>query len=524
MSDAESPLLATCVVGAGPAGLLFSLVAGIRREQLELTDVWPIVLVDKRTSYERTHRLRIDSEPYLAAQATLNHALLDELIEFLDAQRFRPAANELEAVLLSLVSQLGIRKLRATVGPDQGELDLRQLRRALQARGTIARHTRLSIVAADSVSSRTRGLVAGAVPAVEQVHQTVARLRIDADNLPEKLDRVRQFKLAKLLGSALDYRANPNGFAEVDLFLSPAEHEAVVALGARPVSPVPLTPEVLASLRAPLFGGVAQYLKWNLGPSECAVSVYSTFVLEHRYSEQVTFEVPAIGAQVFLVGDAAVSLPFFRGMACLMKCVNELAAVHAELAPTAITAGSFAQSAQRYDTKVRAIRQAEVRTVETRARAVSVAREVTRVSSISPFPIQTWLLSIRPFLQPAGRLTKQLAVTIVLAGLAAVLAIASPQLGLAGLLSIPLQAASGFLYRAGLDDPIGPNRWISRICRLQMVALILAGALVAVVNPFESGIWIRLGAAVGWFILGLVFIAGMYAAESAGTSRAARAA
>ncbi|NNE96308.1 MAG: hypothetical protein HKN24_09800 [Acidimicrobiales bacterium] len=512
MDEEPDPAIATCVVGAGPAGLLFCLVAGIRRRQLDIEDAWPIALVDKRDSYERTHRLRMDNGPYLAARDELQHELFDELITFLESERFRPAANALESVLLDLVSRLGISKTLAHVGSGPGEFDIRRLRSAMHKRNLAGSRTQLTVVGADSVNSATRALVAGDVPTVERVHQTVVRLRLDGDELPDRLNRVNQFKLAKLLGSALDYRANPNGFAEVDLFLNPDEHDSIVALGARPSNPVQLTPELLTSIDAPLFSQVVRYMMGNLGRTGVEVSVSSTFRLEHRYSEQVTFSLPELHTHVLLVGDAAVSLPFFRGMACLMKSVSALVRAHTDMA-TATEANRVATACARYNDDVAAIRAKEVRTVETRARAVRLARELVRVSSLSPFPMQTWLLSIRPLARPSGRLTNRLVATMVIATAAAALAISSPQLGLLGLLSLPLQAAAGHLYRSSLDDWRGPNAWISRFCRLQMLALIVAGAVIAIVNPFDSGIWIRLGASIGWFALGVVFIAGMYTAE-----------
>ncbi len=510
----------TVVVGAGPAGLLFSLVAAIRAGDSQPA----IVLVDKRVDYERSHRLRMDRRPYLIAQESLDHPLYDELITFLDAENFRPAANHLESTLLGLVGRLGIDKHQLTVGGEAGELGLVELRHHLEGAGVLAPGGRLMVVGADSVKSSIRTLVADPTGSVERVHQTVARLRIDGESLPSSLDPIRQLKVAKLLGSAIDYRFNQNGFAEIDLFLSPEEHRMVEGLGARPADPIVLTSSVLDVLDAPLFASVVDHLVDDLGPGPNVVSIHSTFRLEHRYQKQVAYLDPlgtegsGIGGStaVFLVGDAAVSLPFFRGMACLMACADELASVHTDLAQGTDGPVDMHAAVARYNQSVDAIRKKEVATVETRARAVSVARELVRISSMAPFPMQTWLLSIRSHgdrPSPRPRFTKTLAVTIVLLTLAALLAMASPVLGLAGLLSIPVQAGAGALYRSDLASPRRPNPAVAVACRLQVLVLTVAGLVVALFGPFGAGWWIRLGAAVGWWVLGLCFVAGMYLYE-----------
>ena len=513
----------TIVVGAGPAGLLFCLVAAIRSN----TEQPAIVLIDKRTTYERTHRLRMDRRPYLAVQEQLGNVLFDELIDFLDAENFRPAANQLEAKLQELVARAGIDRQQLTVGDGPGEYDLAGLRLGLEGAGVLEPGGQLMVVGADSVKSATRALVADEAATVERVHQTVARLRIDGESLPESLDPIRQLKVAKLLGSAIDYRFNQNGFAEIDLFLSPEEHQAVEGLGARPADPVAMTPELLDGLGAPLFASVVDHLAGELGPGPNRVSIHSTFRLEHRYQQRVAFfdEPGVVGdTAVFLVGDAAVSLPFFRGMAALMACVDQLASVHADLDRYADGTRDLASAVLRYDNAVAAIRKREVATVESRARAVRVARELVRVSAMAPFPIQTWLLSVRsaPRNVPAGRqMGASLAITVVLVALAATRAVMSPLIGVVGLLCVPIQIGAGALYRSDLASPRRPNPAMALVCRFQVVALMIAGLVIAVANPFASGWWIRSGAAVGWWVLGLVFVAGMYLYEElAGRSAA----
>lgn len=506
----------TVVVGAGPAGLLFCLVAAIRAGGKDPA----IYLVDKRASYERSHRLRIDRRPYETVRTQLDHPLFDQLIDFLEIENFRPAANQLEAKLEELVGELGITKRQLVIGRGEGEVDLIELRARLEASRTLEPGGDLLVVGADSVKSATRALVASEADSVEHVHQTVARLRIDGDALPQSIDLVRQLKIAKLLGSAIDYRFNQNGFAEIDLFLSPEEHRMVEALGARPVAPVELTQRLLDGLDAPLFASVFDHLERGLSESTNRVSIHSTFRLEHRFQRKVGFvggESIGPSTAVCLAGDAAVSLPFFRGMACLMACVDQLAMVHADLASASAERRDLEGGAERYDMAVASIREREVATVESRARAVRAARELVRVSSMAPFPIQTWLLSLRQTPSPRTdrRFTMPLIMTTLLVVIAAALAVLSPVIGVVGLLCIPVQAGAGALYRSDLASPRQPNRAMAVVCRLQVLGLMLAGLAIAVANPFDSGWWVRAGAAIGWWVLGLVFVAGMYVFEEA---------
>jgi hypothetical protein len=68
------PRIATLVVGAGPAGLFFSIVARLLYERRGGDpQAWPFFLFDERASYERTHRLRIAPGPYRDIARELQH-------------------------------------------------------------------------------------------------------------------------------------------------------------------------------------------------------------------------------------------------------------------------------------------------------------------------------------------------------------------------------------------------------------------------------------------------------------------
>ena len=221
--------------------------------------------------------------------------------------------------------------------------------------------------------------------------------------------------------------------------------------------------------------------------------VYSTFRLEHTVMPHVSFET-ARGSRVFLLGDAAVSLPFFRGMACLASCAHALARAH--------------ESGQldAYEGAVARIVREELSVVRGRARLVRGLRELVRISSMLPFPIQSWWLSAaRP--RVADALSPGAYFNLVIAAAAlAVLASGVLSAWLAAL-SFPIELAGGFAYRWTLALEPGPHRYVRRIWEVQIALVLMGGvvlALARLVHPV---------AAAAWWLLGLTFVLGIYAFE-----------
>ena len=543
--------LATAVVGAGPAGLLFCLVGRILYPGAD----WDLALYDKRAEYARTHRLRIAPAPYLAIQRDLQDPRFDALIAFLEAADFSPAVNRLEAHLSEALASVGV---------------VRQVLEARSLADIPLAGDRRTIVGADSVHSTVRGLLGGATAGA--THQTVARLRITGPGLPAALGVVDRYRLSKLLGSILDYRLNPNGWAEVDLFLGAREHAAAGGLGARPAEPVVLTAHTLDRVRAPLLRRIVEHLGRGFGAGPCEVALTSTFRLEHAVAPRRSWARP--DADVFLVGDAAVSLPFFRGMACLAQCAHALARVHADLlaelpardttilapdrplviggrplpgrilavAPTtwhgapadvvlhrwlwrygvhilrrtetghesayrlawigqrAATADfrDRADPVRRYDAEVATIVRSELAIVRARGRLLGGVREFVRVSALLPFPIQDWFLTV-PDAEPTRlSITPGLAMN---AGIA--LGAAGLALGGFALPALAVQALGGVVYHAALVFEAGPRRLVRRVWELQIAGLMLAGGVGA-----ASG---RPWLALAWLGMSATFVAGLYA-------------
>lgn len=604
--------IVTAVIGAGPAGLLFSIISRILYGKSAGDPVaWPLYLFDKREVYERRHRLRIEPSPYQEIQQELRHELFDQLIDFLDANSWKPVVNAFEERLLSLARRLGVHKERLSIGPGPNDITLPTLRRGLEMEGRLRSDELLTIVAADSVHSATRELIRGSQKPVQKTHQYVARLKIEAPRLPEHLGPVEQFKLSKVLGSFLDYRLNPNGYAEVDLFLDPAEHRTLMALGANVKEPIPLTPQLFSRLGAPFLRKIVQYFQ-GYRPGPCRVWLQSTFELEHKYMKVMTFGLPSLKARVFLVGDAGISLPFFRGMACLAKCAHSLAHVHRDLVLLAhrgpvgcslseelredigrhflrperriafgykILPGSILRveptyykghlsyvllhrwlslfgvhvlhvdgrghwrslyrrapvrrataladfrrqldPALRYQHEVETIERREFAIVEARARLIRGVREFIRVSSLVPFPVQSWFLSMPEQQEATYRLSPGFFLNLTLAFLSSFCALLGPIIGLRvhpflGALyvaALPLQTLGGVCYYYTRTHEPGSLTLLKALWRFQIVLLFAGGVATTAIVSWSRGRLSLLHAALAWLVLALCFVGGLYLFE-----------
>lgn len=462
-----APLLRrTVVVGAGPAGLLFVLLGRLR-----LGPTWDVRLFDKRASYVRTHRLRLARGPFEALARDLDHPRIHALLAFLAAERWSPPVDALETHLLASVVELGVRReVREVVRPEDVDAEV--------------------VVGADSVHSVVRGWAGGELTPLSGTHERLARLRVRGV-VSERLSFLDRFRLAKVLESLVDLRSNPHGFVEIDLFLGDAEHRHLARLGATPKAPVRLGPQTLDPLRAPLAAGLVGHLL-DQGAS---VELQSTFTLEHNVWSRVRFSIGdgPTRKEVFLVGDAAVSLPFFRGMACLAASADALARAFARGHP------------EDYEPAVRQIVARELRVVRARAAVIRLLRELVRLSALVPFPIQDWWLSVsRPKTPDAMRAGTWLA--LLLAGAATLATVgAAPDRGRPFAIAIALafDVAGGAAYRWTLALEPGPHRFLRRVWELRLVAVLVVTSTLSALGRLP---WASL---LAFWIVGAAFAVGL---------------
>ncbi|TPW20709.1 MAG: hypothetical protein FD126_1421, partial [Elusimicrobia bacterium] len=143
----SDPRLVTAVIGAGPAGLLFCLVSRLlHKARAGRPEEWPVLLFDMRDEYVRTHRLRLDPEPFRDLERELPKAApLRNLLDFLEEHEFSTPANLLERRLAGLVEEQGIRReLLQFGGPPVP--DLGAFKRFLVDGGRLRGNDRLSVV------------------------------------------------------------------------------------------------------------------------------------------------------------------------------------------------------------------------------------------------------------------------------------------------------------------------------------------------------------------------------------------
>ncbi len=506
--------LATALIGAGPAGLLFAIAA---RRCWELAGHPPEAFVlrvfDKRDRYERTHRMRLDPAPYAELVAALHDPRVDRLAAFLEAAEHRPRVDELEQELLGIAGEFGVRRERLTVGSGPGESDLLAVR-ALVLDGLPA-GTRVTIVGADSVHSAVRALASPEAPR-RVTHEQLARLAVTGPGLPRTLSPLHTYRLAKVVASVLEWRLPEPGRAEVDLFLSPREFEAVRGLGATPREPVPVRSEALDPRRAPLFSRFVRALAAGFGEGPCEVALVSSFRLEHAVAPRRVLHPPGLDATVLLVGDAAASLPFQRGMSCLARSALALARAHA--------AGADAQATLAYDRAVEAITADELRVVGSRARLVSGLREFVRLSALAPFPIQSLFLSLPATAPPpADRPTPGLLLNLLVATAVVIGALAGPwseivgvPVGIAPALALPLGFAGGVVYRATRTFEPPPHRFVARVWQVAIGGLLVGGLVGAGWLSATAGRPRQVGQVALWWLVGLAFVAGMWVFEELG--------
>jgi 2-polyprenyl-6-methoxyphenol hydroxylase-like FAD-dependent oxidoreductase len=499
--------MGTAVVGAGPAGLLFAAYARRRWEQAGRDPAdWVLALYDKRAKYSRTHRLRMDPTPYAAMVERADDPRFDAFGAFLEREDHTPNIAELEGELERLAAAFGVVKEVVHVGPEDEQIPLGALRKRVL--GDV--DAPFTIVGADSVHSTVRGQVQlGRSRAV--THEHLGRLVVRGPGIPRRLSALDTYRISKVVASIFDYRCREEGRAEVDLFLTTEAYAVLVALGATPTKPVELTTDVVGDLGDPLLVRFLRFLGQGFGEGPCSLELHSVFRLQHAIAASRALRPEGLdGAAVFLVGDAAASLPFQRGMACLARSAMALGEAH-----LAVAEGDE-KALPAYDAAVGEIVGDELRVVRARVVLVSGLREFVRISALLPFPIQNWFLSAMHDEPPSGRLSPGLGLNALVAMAMAVVSMGAPLVGLTGppltlasVAGIVLGGAGGVVYRATLTFEPVPNAWVRGVWRWTLVFVLMGGVGLAVVFSAQAGGPRLVGLLVLWWLVGIAFAMGV---------------
>lgn len=506
-----TPILGTAIIGAGPAGLLFAAFGRRRWEQAgHRPEEWALAIYDERPIYSRTHRLRLDPRPYAHLVQQANDPRFTTLGEFLERECHTPNIADLERELERLAASFGVVKEVIEVGPGVEHVGLAELRSRVLG-PEAAPETHFTIVGADSVHSAVREAVQTRA-ARSVTHEHLARVVVRGPGLPRHLSVLETYRLSKVVASIFDYRCRVSSRAEIDLFLTARAFEAFAKLGASPRNPVGLNPKLVGHINDPLLRRFLGFLSQGFGAGPCTLELASVFRLEHAIASSCALRPEGLnGAAIFLVGDAAVSLPFQRGMSCLARSVGVLADAH-----LAIAGGAGDKALIDYDAALRAIIQNELKVVRARAVLVGGMRQFVRISAMLPFPIQNWFLSVDGGERVAGRLTPGLGLNALLAVATGVVSLGAPMFSLFGgttslapAFGIVFGAAGGLVYRATLTFEPLPNGWVRGVWRWTILIVFVGGVGLAVTTSVLDGRPRQLGLLALWWLVGIGFVLGI---------------
>ncbi|WP_271782717.1 hypothetical protein [Aquimarina algiphila] len=524
---------ATVVVGAGPAGLLFSLINRISLDQHNINpSVWPLFLLDKRTDYVRNHRLILDKTVFTKIQKQLDSPLFNTFIQFLSDNQFRPVINELEAYLLNALQNFGVDRIYCDVGMSTKQSSLKTVRSILP--NAFTQNNQLwTIVGADSVRSSICELLGNDKGRRTGTHEYLIRLKLLGTHLPKSIGVVENFRLSKVLTSILTYRFNKNGFAEMDLFLSPEEYDVINRLNPNPKNPISLTEELLNQLNTPFLQQVIlAFLERNTRTCVEQILIQSSFKLEHSINRSRIRYLEELNAYGFLLGDAAIALPFQRGMSAMIKCAYQLSEIHFKLFDQLMQnkepfdLEKFKNTANLYQEESEKIAKREVRIVSSRASLVRGLRHFTRISAMLPFPIQSWLLGHESVFSTKSIPKVHLFLNFMVA-LGANLCLISAFLLEIGFgefwtpsvlifVSLLLQFFGGIVYRASFTFQRQSHLWIKRIWQFQIMIWMLFGASFILFESFQTGNLRGSFYAILWWIGGMLFVIGLVLFDALG--------
>lgn len=525
IKDIPSEIMSTVVIGAGPAGLLFSLINRISVDQHTISSSkWPLFLIEKRTKYVRNHRLQLDKSEYTKVQKQLDSVHFDQFIRFLEDRNFKPVINELEIFLTQALNAFEVVRIICDVGNTPEQSSLQDIR-AMLPPSFIQNNLPWTIVGADSVRSTVSEMLGNDNGRITGTHEYLIRLKLVGEHLPKSISITENFRLSKVLASVLSYRFNKNGFAEMDLFLSPSEHTVVSSLNPSPKHPIHLTKELLDKLKAPFFKQVIfAFLETNTQVALEQIQLQSSFKLEHSVNRSRVRFLKELNAYGFLVGDAAISLPFQRGMTAMIKCAYQLSEVHFSifdrlaLQESTYPLDQFKSMADDYQVQSGLIAKKEIKIVSSRASLVRGLREFNRISAMLPFPIQSWLLGYESNFSGKSLNSAHFFLNLLFAGaasaslFAAFFFILNKELGSAlsfFLIGLVLQFIGGFVYRANFTFQNQVHIFIKRIWQIQIVSWMLFGIGILFFQSVEIGSLIGALSATAWWLGGILFAMGL---------------
>ena len=347
------------VVGGGPVALWTAIQLRL------LLPTQDVLVVEKRAGYSRHHVIKLDP-------AALHTPLADRsavLRKMLASVPPTIAIADLERQLAALASLLGIRVAYEREYPSVDVQDV------------------VAIVGADGAHSTVRRLHFNNALQTYDGTMYAVELRYDAQHAAP-LSGVQQYALIKAAGRLVSEHVSHGTRISVRFVVSGAEY--VAFSGATAAAPwtfaqaADMPPAVLRAMQL-WIGARAHYTgEVRFATSECISSVSLAPYRSVCFSRAGTPK----RAPVFLVGDAAFGVPFFRALNNGLRCGTALAHVLARLL------GEGIDTTTAYESYVSLLADTEIESVRARRGMMDIAAAWCNVSARVPWE----MLAIPPSL------------------------------------------------------------------------------------------------------------------------------
>ncbi len=396
--DLEQRKIKTVFVGAGPVGLWTAIQHKLNNPDAD------IEMFDKHSTYTRKHTVRVDLDSFKGAKMNLGLKFLKMKIQHLHG---RIGCNVLEEQLLGIARELGIKVNNdgaevTEIGPDSITLKDKTVVKYDQLVGADGAHSKMrkalhseSLEKGEAVDLKALGREdKNEEFSMRREIQYRARIRYQVKGDTKRLKSTwlswmkHYYPVSKLFGSPVDEHIGPlkdNGTRTItlDFFVNKEEYDALYKDG----KGFNLShPAHLNDLPASLSKKIRtwQELKTRNGEVQVPDSTEATpYALMYFQSKKVT-AVTSEDKPVYLVGDCATALPYFRSLNNGLKCANTLGASLARGDKKPHRASALTDN---YDRLVNLRARKEFVVARIKDRAVSLLNGTLRWVNRSPFQL-----------------------------------------------------------------------------------------------------------------------------------------
>ena len=334
----EQRKIKTVFVGAGPIGLWAAIQHKLNNPDADIR------MFDKHSTYTRKHTVRVDLDSFKGAKMNLGLKFLKMKIEHLHG---RIGCNVLEEQLLGIAKDLEIKVNNngaevTEIGPDSITLKDKTVVHYDQLVGADGAHSKMRKALQSQSLEKGKEVDLKAFGredkneefSMRREIQYRARVRYQVKGDTKRLKSTwfswmkHYYPVSKLFGSPVDEHIGPlkdNGTRTItlDFFVNQDEYDTLYKDGkgfnlSHPANLADLPESLSKKIRT------WQELKHRNGEVKVEGSVEATpYALMYFQSKKVT-AVTSQDKPVYLVGDCATALPYFRSLNNGLKCANGL--------------------------------------------------------------------------------------------------------------------------------------------------------------------------------------------------------